>query len=269
MQATALASVPESPRQAADAQAAEHQQAPQPFAFVPMSADNHDSPQLHMPPPSNLEAQRTTHPPSQHAGSHGHPEYTQPTQPGTVRGQSHQAQLQQQPPQLQRRLPHLQPPTEGPPATAAPQLQPTWPDQLQYQFVNESMQQMPRQLPEQQGQQQQHHMGSIPVTANVISHPTKAQYDYPQLPPASQLLPPQGNQGLYPAVPAAVITSGAMGGPSMWGTAEGRSGSPALQPQASASSNCSSTHWTIILWLIWVQFLVVSRQGHVPKSGYC
>lgn len=247
MQATALASVPESPRQAADAQSAKHQQAPQPFAFVPMSADSHDSPQLHMPAP--LEAQRMSLPPSQLAGSHDHPEYTQPTQSGTVRCQTHQAQqqqppqLQQQSPQLQRRLPHLQPLMEGPAATAAPQLLPTWPDQLQYRFANanESMQQLPRQLPEQQVQQQQH-LRSIPVTSNVISHAIRAQYDYTQPPPASQLSSPQGNQGLYPAVPAAVITSGAMGGLSMWGRAEGRSGSPALQPQASASSKCSSTH---------------------------
>ena len=235
MQATGLASVPASPCQAAAAPAARHQQSPQPFAFVPMGADNNDSPQLHVPPPVILEAQQhVNHPPSQlHAvqREYTQPEYTQPGPTQTAQGQAHESRQLQ--PQLQRRPPQLQPLREGPSGTAASQLQQTWQDQPQDQYVNQSTQQLPsRQLPREQLEQQP---GSNPATASVSKHQTQAQYRYPQLPQASQLVPPQGNQGLYPAAPAAVITSGAMGGPSMWGRAEGRSGSPALQPQASST----------------------------------
>ena len=203
-----------------------------------MGADNNDSPQLHVPPPVNLEPQQGMEPPpSQPAQSHAvqleytQPEYAQPAPAQTAQGQAHQSQQQQ--PQLHQRPPQLQLPREGPTASAAPQLQPTWRDQPQYQFVNQHTQQLPKQLPREQLQQQQH-LGSIPVAARVSKHPTQAQYGYPQLPQAPQLVLPQGNHGLYPTIPAAVITSGAMGAPNMWGRAEGRSSSPALQPQASS-----------------------------------
>ena len=237
MQAGGLASVPESPRQAAVAPAATHQQTPQPFAFVPVGADNNDSPQLHVPPPLNLESQqRMEPPPNRHVESHAvqseytQPEYTQPGPAQTAQGRAHQSQQQQ--PQLQQRPPQLL--REGPPASAASQLQPTWQDQPHYQFVNQPTPQLPRQLSREQLQQQQRHLGSIPVAASVSKHPTQAQYGYSQLPQASQLVSPQGNPGQYPPIPVAVITSGAMGAPNMWGRAEGRSGSPALQPQASS-----------------------------------
>lgn len=240
MQATGLASVPEGPRQAAAAPAATHQQTPQPFAFVPMGAGNNDSPQLHVPPPVNLESQHhMTHPLSQHAElqvvqpEYNQPEYPQPGPAQTAQGQARPSQQQQLQPQLQRQPSQLQPPREGTPASAASQLQPTWQDQPQYQFVNQSTQQLPRQLRREQ-LEQQHHLSSIPVSASVSKHPTQAQYGYAQLPQASQFVPPQRNQGPFPVVPAAVITSGAMamGAPNMWSRAEGRSGSPAVQPQA-------------------------------------
>ena len=238
MQATGLASVPESPRQAAAIPAAEQHQTPQPFAFVPMGADNNDSPQLRVPPPVSLEPQQhMNHPPSQHAESHAvqpeyaQPDYTQPSSAQTVQGQIHQSRQQQ--PQLQQRPPQLQLPREVTHASAASQLRPTWQDQGHYQSVNQSTQQLPRQLP-QEHLEQQHHLSSVPVTASITKHPKQAQYRYPQQPQASQLVMPQGNQGLYPTLPAAVITSGAMGAPNIWGRAEGQSGSPALQPQASS-----------------------------------
>ena len=172
------------------------------------------------------------HPPSQHGDSRAiQPEYTQPGHAQTAQGQAHQSQQQQL--QLQQRPPQLQPPREVMPASADSQLRPTWPDQGQFQPVNPSAQQLPSQLPREQ-LEQQHHLGAVPVTASATKHLTQAQYGYPQLPQASQLVPPRGNQGMYPTVPATVSTSGAMGAPNMWGRAEGQSGSSTLQLQASS-----------------------------------